>query len=238
MSADARPTVSVVRAVVPTAHCPTWPVSPSTPASSRFQQCYRCRVCGLSIPQRFLCYRPASTVIANSRWAGASGAITIRSGNTTGGSSLSSGNVTIKSGDGSGTNTSSGNVSIDSGSTSGSGTAGTITVGGASASALSLNVTGVARHQRRFPDRYPGNQRQWRSYGGWGTEPGPKRRQRHVYPDIQQQHQQYNSGYLEYSPTPTARPALLPSMAAAGYWLAQPVVTTLLMALASRMLLP
>ncbi|HSX30934.1 MAG TPA: hypothetical protein VLE99_03390 [Candidatus Saccharimonadales bacterium] len=77
--------------------------------------------------------------------AGASTAVAFRSGNTTGGSALSTGGVTIKSGDGSGTNTSSGNVSIDSGSISGTGTAGTVTVGGTNASGVTVgNTSGAA----------------------------------------------------------------------------------------------
>jgi hypothetical protein len=64
--------------------------------------------------------------------------ITLRSGNQTG-SSLSSGNVTIKSGDASGgTNSSSGNVTIDVGAKSGSGTTGTISIGASNASGITI----------------------------------------------------------------------------------------------------
>jgi len=83
------------------------------------------------------------TLVKSADGAGASSAITFRSGNTTGGTGLSTGAVTIKSGDGSGTNTSSGNISIDAGSTTGSGTAGTISVGTANASALTLGRSGL-----------------------------------------------------------------------------------------------
>ncbi|HTH72626.1 MAG TPA: hypothetical protein VL737_04670, partial [Candidatus Pristimantibacillus sp.] len=84
-----------------------------------------------------------STLIKTADGAGASSAITFRSGNTTGGSGLSTGSVSIKSGDGSGTNTSSGNISIDTGTATGSGTTGTITLGNANASALTLGHSGL-----------------------------------------------------------------------------------------------
>jgi hypothetical protein len=63
---------------------------------------------------------------------------TFRSGNETG-SSLSSGNVTIKSGDAAGgTNSSSGSITIDAGSKSGSGTTGTISIGTTNASSVTI----------------------------------------------------------------------------------------------------
>ncbi len=69
-------------------------------------------------------------------------AITLRSGNETG-SSLSSGSVTIKSGDAAGgTNSSSGNITIDSGTKSGTGTTGTISIGTTSASGITIGQTG------------------------------------------------------------------------------------------------
>lgn len=68
--------------------------------------------------------------------------ITLRSGNQTG-SSLTSGNVTIQSGDANGgTNSSSGNIIVDAGAKSGSGTTGTITIGGTNASGITIgNIT-------------------------------------------------------------------------------------------------
>ena len=83
------------------------------------------------------------TLFKSADGAGASSAVTFRSGTTTGGSGLSTGAVTIASGDGSGTNTSSGNVSIDSGAKSGSGTTGSVTVGGTNASAITLGHNGI-----------------------------------------------------------------------------------------------
>jgi hypothetical protein len=77
--------------------------------------------------------------------------LTVRTGNETG-SSLSSGNIVIKSGDASGgTNSSSGNISVDSGSKSGSGTTGSITIGGTNSTQINignssskLDITGSA----------------------------------------------------------------------------------------------
>ncbi len=67
---------------------------------------------------------------------------TIKTGDTTGGSGLTTGVLTLKSGDGSGTNSSSGNVVLDSGSISGSGTAGTLSLGATNASAVTIGVSG------------------------------------------------------------------------------------------------
>ena len=74
---------------------------------------------------------------------GASSAFTIRSGNTTGGSALTTGSLTLQSGNGSGTNTSSGNVVLDAGSVSGTGTAGQLLIGTTNTSVISLGRTGV-----------------------------------------------------------------------------------------------
>ncbi|HSX33896.1 MAG TPA: hypothetical protein VLF91_06190 [Candidatus Saccharimonadales bacterium] len=83
------------------------------------------------------------TVFKSADGAGASSATTFRSGNTTGGSGLSTGGVTIKSGDGSGTNTSSGAITLDAGSVTGSGVAGTIAIGGTNASAVAIGRSGL-----------------------------------------------------------------------------------------------
>ena len=60
----------------------------------------------------------------------------------TGGSGQSTGSITIKSGQGSGTNTSTGNIVIDSGQSSGSGTAGSITIGAGNAPSVTIGRTG------------------------------------------------------------------------------------------------
>jgi hypothetical protein len=70
--------------------------------------------------------------------ATASANVALRSGNTTGGSALSTGTLTLGSGDGTGTNTSTGAITVDTGAKSGTGTAGAITIGGTNASALTL----------------------------------------------------------------------------------------------------
>jgi len=59
------------------------------------------------------------------------------------GTGFSSGNINILSGAGSGTNTSSGSINLDSGTASGTGTTGTISLGSANASALTLGRAGL-----------------------------------------------------------------------------------------------
>ncbi|HET7713665.1 MAG TPA: hypothetical protein VFK94_05155, partial [Patescibacteria group bacterium] len=72
--------------------------------------------------------------------SGGTGTLTLRSSDQTAGSTNSA-NVTIKSGDASGLTSNSGNISIDAGTATG--TKGTISVGGAQASALNLGRSGI-----------------------------------------------------------------------------------------------
>ena len=69
--------------------------------------------------------------------------VAIQSGRVTGGTGLTTGNVTIQSGNGAGTNTNSGYVIIDSGTKTGTGTAGPVTIGTTNASAITLGRTGI-----------------------------------------------------------------------------------------------
>jgi hypothetical protein len=78
-------------------------------------------------------------------WTSASNSknLTLATGSVTGGSALRSGNLTLGSGDGTGTNTSTGNVVIDSGAPSGSGTAGTVSIGNTNARTLNIANSAV-----------------------------------------------------------------------------------------------
>jgi hypothetical protein len=75
--------------------------------------------------------------------AGNTTTITLRSGNVTGGSGLSTGNVTIQSGDGTGTSSSSGNVSIDAGAKSAGGFAGNLNIGTTNAPNITIGRNGT-----------------------------------------------------------------------------------------------
>ncbi len=75
--------------------------------------------------------------------AAGTASLTVRSGNVTGGSGLSTGGVTVKSGDGTGTNSSTGNVSIDTGAKSGSGFAGNLNIGATNAPNITVGHNGA-----------------------------------------------------------------------------------------------
>ena len=76
--------------------------------------------------------------------AAGTAALTLRSGNVTGGSGLSTGGVSLKSGDGTGTDTSTGNVTLDSGAKSGSGFAGNLNIGTTNAPNVTIGRNGAA----------------------------------------------------------------------------------------------
>jgi hypothetical protein len=74
--------------------------------------------------------------------SGSTAALTLRTGDLTGGSSTATGDLTIRSGNASGTAQNSGNISIDTGTATG--TTGTLSVGAANASTLTIGNTSAA----------------------------------------------------------------------------------------------
>ena len=74
--------------------------------------------------------------------SGSTAALTMRTGDLTGGSSTSTGDITIRSGNASGTATNSGNITIDAGTATG--TKGTLSVGTANASAVGVGNVAAA----------------------------------------------------------------------------------------------
>ncbi len=70
--------------------------------------------------------------------------LTVKSGDVSSGSGNTSGAITIKTGDATASNNSSGNLTIDTGTKSGSGTTGTISIGTANTSGITIGKVGVA----------------------------------------------------------------------------------------------